>query len=79
LDHIVALQMSSPHTEPLPDGSVRVTDTCGGCNSEVTWDHVAFTDVGKLLVGHCLCEGQRHSVSLGPRDRVVDGKGRKLG
>ena len=64
--------------ESFPDGSLQVRQMCEHCGDDVAWDHVAFTDAGKLLVGHCLCPGERHSYGLGPRDRVVDGHGRRL-
>ena len=62
----------------LPDGTLRISGTCQYCGGDVAWDHVAFTDEGRLLVGHCLCPGQRHSFALKPRDRVVDPRGQRF-
>lgn len=70
--------MSNGKVESLPDGSLRVVDECPDCASAVTWDHVAFTDDGKLLVGHCLCGGKSHAFGIDPRAWVVDANGRRL-
>jgi hypothetical protein len=64
--------------EKLPSGSLRITMTCEHCGDEVLWNHIAFTDFGKLLVGHCLCPGQQHAQPIGPRDQVVDALGRTV-
>ncbi len=70
--------MPSPTLEKLPDGSLRVSDTCPRCQADVVWDCVMISDEGRFLSGHCGCSGERHSFALGPDDRVVDSTGRKL-
>ena len=70
--------MAIAHAESLPNGTIRVSETCENCGDDVAWDHVAFTDAGKLLVGHCLCPGQQHAFALGPKDKVIGQGGRQL-
>jgi len=72
------LHVSDGRVEFLPDGSLRITETCNGCLQEIDWDYVAIADDGRFLVGHCACAGQRHTFALGPRDQVVDRYGWRI-
>lgn len=75
---MVPAAMHDVHIEALPDGKLKIAGTCEHCGDDIAWDHVALTDEGKLLVGHCQCPGQQHSFGLKARDQVVDRNGRRI-
>ena len=70
--------MSDRRVETLPEGFIRVEETCGTCGEEVAWSQIVIADDGRSLIGLCGCSGRIHRFLLGQKDRPVDRRGRRL-